>query len=144
MLMPALHPPTASTPALATTPVSEHSTTDAAGGADVLSTKNDPAFAADIFAPDLHAAQHLWLKGCLLLVWAVVSFGACFFARDLQRLAPKWSLAYWVAAQGAVLVFMLIVVVYAYAMDHLEGRKRPDHEALACERVAADGVSSHG
>ena len=35
------------------------------------------------FAPDLHDARHLWLKAVLLLVWLLVSFVACYFARDL-------------------------------------------------------------
>ena len=73
------------------------------------------------FAPDLHDARHLWLKAALLLVWLLVSFVACYFARDLQiAMAGGWQLGYWLAAQGAVLVFIVIVGVYCVAMDHFE------------------------
>lgn len=72
------------------------------------------------FAPDLHDARHLWLKAGLLLVWVLVTFVACFFARDLQMLVAGWPLGYWMAAQGAVLVFMVIVVAYCWAMSRFE------------------------
>ena len=72
------------------------------------------------FAPDLHDARHLWLKAGLLLAWALVTFVACFFARDLQMLVAGWPLGYWMAAQGAVLFFMVIVVAYCVAMSRFE------------------------
>ena len=72
------------------------------------------------FPPDLHDIHHLRLKALLLTVWVVFSFGTSYFARDLQVLLPGWPAAYWMAAQGAVLVFLLIIVVYCLAMDHFE------------------------
>jgi putative solute:sodium symporter small subunit len=56
------------------------------------------------FAPTARY-HHLRLKALLLAVWVVVSFGACYFARDMQAWAD-WPLAYWMAAQGAVLMFL--------------------------------------
>lgn len=72
------------------------------------------------FAPDLHDARHLSLKAVLLLVWVLVSFVACYCARDLQMLVAGWPLGYWIAAQGAVLVFIAIVVAYCWAMSRFE------------------------
>ena len=72
------------------------------------------------FAPDLHDARHLWLKAGLLLVWALVSFVACYFARDLQFMVGHWPLIYWIASQGAVLMFIAIVCVYCVAMSRFE------------------------
>lgn len=66
-----------------------------------------------------HDPRVLALKAGLLVVWAGVSFGACFFARDLQSLAGRWPFAYWMGAQGIVLVFMGIVAAYAWAMRRL-------------------------
>ncbi|WCM89757.1 DUF4212 domain-containing protein [Acidovorax sp. NCPPB 3576] len=80
------------------------------------------------FPPDLHDARHLWLKAGLLLVWAAVSFGACYFARDLQVMVGDWPLGYWIASQGAVLVFIGIVAAYCAAMNHFE---RQDANAAA-------------
>ena len=86
------------------------------------------------FPPDLHDVRHLRLKAGLLLVWALVSFGACFFARDLTAALSHWQLGYWVAAQGTMLVFIAIVVVYAYAMSCFERR---DAVAAAANAAAA-------
>ena len=66
-----------------------------------------------------HDPRVLALKAGLLVVWAGVSFGACFFARDLQVLAGRWPFAYWMGAQGVVLVFIAIVGAYAWAMQRL-------------------------
>lgn len=61
----------------------------------------------------------LALKAGLLAAWAVVSFGSCYFARDLGFSLLQWPFSYWVAAQGAMLAFIAIVVVYAWAMKRL-------------------------
>ena len=83
------------------------------------------------FPPDLHDVRHLWLKAGLLLVWALVSFGATYFARDLQVLVlGGWPLGYWVAAQGAVLVFIVLVAVYGWAMNRFERQDAQRSEAL--------------
>ena len=65
------------------------------------------------------ARRVLGLKAGLLAVWAAVSFGATFFARDLQFSLAEWPFSYWFAAQGALLAFIGIVVFYAWAMRHL-------------------------
>ena len=72
--------------------------------------------------PELHDTHHLWLKAVLLAVWVVSSFGVVFFARDLQAWAEHGQLGYWMAAQGAVLMFMAIALVYCVAMDFFERR----------------------
>ena len=66
----------------------------------------------------------LALKAGLLAAWAAVSFGAIFFARDLQFSLAHWPFSYWFAAQGALLAFIAIVVFYAWAM----GRLAPEDE----------------
>jgi len=70
-------------------------------------------------AQEKHDPRVLALKAGLLLVWAVASFGVCFFARDLQFLVGPWPFGFWMAAQGAVLVFIVIIVVYAVVMRRL-------------------------
>ena len=101
------------------------------------------------FPPDLHDVRHLWLKAGLLVVWALVSFVATYFARDLQFLvAGGWPLGYWIAAQGAVLVFIALVVVYGWAMNRFE---RQDAERLAAnaqlpdaDKSSSEGALPHG
>jgi len=66
-------------------------------------------------------ARRNWrLHAVLLALWFVFSFGIAFFARDLSGLFPSWPLAYWLAAQGAVLVFIGIVVVFAVLANRRE------------------------
>ena len=85
-----------------------------------LKKTHEPELAGP-FPPDLHDVRHLWLKGGLLLLWVLVSFVATFFARDLQLLvAGGWPLGSWIAAQGAVLMFIAIVVAYCWAMNRFE------------------------
>lgn len=87
------------------------------------------------FPPDLHDVRHLWLKGGLLLAWVLVSFGAMYFARDLESLVVgAWPVGYWVAAQGGVLVFIAIVVIYCWAMNRFE---RQDAQRAAAAAQAA-------
>jgi putative solute:sodium symporter small subunit len=66
--------------------------------------------------PDARVAA---LKLGLLAVWAAVGFGGSYFARDLDFTVAGWPFAYWFGAQGALLAFIAIVVVYAWAMDRL-------------------------
>lgn len=80
------------------------------------------------FIPDTHDTRHLQLKAALLLAWAVFSFGVCFFARDLEFTVAGWPVNYWMAGQGCVLVFMAIVVAYAWAMNRFA---RQDAERAA-------------
>ncbi|HEY4083506.1 MAG TPA: DUF4212 domain-containing protein [Burkholderiaceae bacterium] len=61
------------------------------------------------------------LTGALLLVWLFVAFGLIYEARALNALSFfGWPLGFWVAAQGALLVFLAIVAAYAWAMGRIE------------------------
>ena len=53
------------------------------------------------------------LHAVLLSLWFAASFGVVFFARDLDAVVAGWPVGFWFAAQGSVLVFIGIVVVYA-------------------------------
>lgn len=60
------------------------------------------------------------LTGVLLLLWWLVSFGLTYFARELDLEFLGWPLSFWMAAQGCLLVFGLIIAGYAWAMDRLD------------------------
>ena len=70
-------------------------------------------------AQERHDPRVLALKAALLAVWAAASFGICFFARDLQFRIGHWPFDFWMAAQGAVLVFIAVIAGYAALMKHL-------------------------
>jgi cation/acetate symporter len=82
----------------------------------------------------MEATRRQWpVHAGLLLTWFVASFGVVFFARDLQNLLPGWPLAFWYAAQGALLVFIAIVVYFARSANRREGPD-PDFDLLAFRR----------
>ncbi|MBB3196254.1 hypothetical protein CDN98_21155 [Roseateles terrae] len=56
----------------------------------------------------------------LLLVWGGVTFGVAWFARDLSFDFFGWPFSFWVGAQGALLVYCLIVWLYARTMNRHE------------------------
>ena len=65
----------------------------------------------------------LRVSGALLLVWLLVSVLVPWFARDLHGLqAFGFPLGYWLASQGALLMFLLIIVAYVVVMDRLDAR----------------------
>jgi putative solute:sodium symporter small subunit len=69
------------------------------------------------------------LKLGLLAVWAAVTFGAAYFARALDFVVFGWPFGYWFAAQGAILTFIAILVVYAWAMNRLAPEDAVPHGA---------------
>jgi putative solute:sodium symporter small subunit len=70
-------------------------------------------------AQEQHDPRVLSLKAGLLAVWAVASFGFCYFARDLQFKVGPWPFSFWMATHGTVLVFIAIIAVYATVMKRL-------------------------
>ena len=60
------------------------------------------------------------LTAGLLLAWGVVGFGVSWFARDLDADFFGWPFSFWVAAQGGIVVFVLINAVHARRMAALD------------------------
>ena len=56
----------------------------------------------------------------LLLIWFAVTFGVSYFARALQFSFFGWPFSFWMAAQGALLVYCLIIGFYAWYMNRLD------------------------
>ncbi|MES2152131.1 MAG: sodium/substrate symporter small subunit [Pseudomonadota bacterium] len=82
-------------------------------------------------APDqvkaLHAARQAhWrrtrrLSALLLLAWFGTTFCTVFFARELSGLALfGWPLSFYLAAQGAQLVYLAILGAYALTMGRID------------------------
>lgn len=69
------------------------------------------------------------LTAVLLLLWFVVSFVVTYWARDLDFVFLGWPFSFWMAAQGALLVYGLIIGCYAWVMNRLDrahGVQEPD------------------
>ncbi len=74
--------------------------------------------------PPFHARRYwrrnLQLTGLLLLVWFGVTFGVAFFARELSFRFFGWPFSFWVAGQGALIVYVLLIALYAHCMNRLD------------------------
>lgn len=75
------------------------------------------------------AAKRYWrenvkLLGLLLAVWFVVSFGAgILFADALNAIhIGGFPLGFWFAQQGSIIVFVILIFVYAARMKQIEKR----------------------
>ncbi len=77
----------------------------------------------------------LWL----LALWFGVTWVVSWFARDLDIVLAGWPLSFWAAAEGALVVYVLIVAAYGWSMDRLDAACR---EASRCRSVEAGGGSS--
>lgn len=71
------------------------------------------------------AARRRWrasqrITAALLLVWLAVSFGVTYFARELSGIVLGWPFSFWIAAQGASIVYLLLVCLYARWMARLD------------------------
>lgn len=59
----------------------------------------------------------------LLALWLSTSFGAVWFARDLENWSLfGWPLSFYMAAQGASLVYLAIIGAYAWLMRRADQR----------------------
>jgi len=66
----------------------------------------------------------------LLAAWLLINLAVPWFARDLNGLRGfGFPFGFWLAAEGALLLYLLIIVVYVIAMDRLERRYRDERDA---------------
>jgi putative solute:sodium symporter small subunit len=75
-----------------------------------------------------HWRGNLFVTALLLLVWLTVTFGVSYFARELSFSFFGWPFSFWVGAQGALAVYLLIVGFYAWYMNRLDVRHGADEE----------------
>jgi putative solute:sodium symporter small subunit len=71
----------------------------------------------------------LRMTGLLLAVWVLVTFVAGWFARELSFSFFGWPFSFYMAAQGSLLVYLVIICFYARYMNRLDrefGVEEPD------------------
>lgn len=76
-------------------------------------------------SPTTPSQRHHWRKSLrltawLLAVWSVVTFGVAFYARELNFPFFGWPFSFWVGAQGALVVYVVLIGVYARLMARLD------------------------
>ena len=67
----------------------------------------------------------------LLAVWAVVGLGCgVLFADSLNEVeVGGFKLGFWFAQQGSIIVFVLLILIYALGMNRLDRRHRDEAES---------------
>ena len=98
---------------------------------------DDPARGAGPPPPERHPTpeSHLGLRelraahwrrtramtAILLALWSLTTFCSVFFARELARLELfGWPLSFYMAAQGAALIYLALIAFYAWRMRRLD------------------------
>jgi len=67
---------------------------------------------------------NLRLLTVLLIIWFVVSYGfGILLVEPLNAISlGGYKLGFWFAQQGSIYVFLVLIFVYAFAMNHLDKR----------------------
>lgn len=64
--------------------------------------------------------KNLHITALLLMVWFFVTFVVSFFARDLNFTFFGWPFSFWMASQGALIIYVVIIWFYAHYMNKLD------------------------
>ena len=69
--------------------------------------------------------RHYWQKNLritavLMAIWFVVTFVIGYWARDLNFSFFGWPFSFWVGAQGALIVYVILIAYYAHTMNKLD------------------------
>jgi putative solute:sodium symporter small subunit len=64
--------------------------------------------------------KNLRITAVLLAIWFVVTYVVGFFARDLSFTFFGWPFSFWVASQGSLVVYVIIIWFYARYMNKLD------------------------
>jgi putative solute:sodium symporter small subunit len=64
--------------------------------------------------------QNLRITAVLVVIWFVVTYVVSYSARDLNFSFFGWPFSFWMAAQGALVVYCAIIWFYARYMERLD------------------------
>jgi putative solute:sodium symporter small subunit len=66
-------------------------------------------------------SKNLTITAVLLAIWFVVTFVMSYFARDLNQINFfGWPLAFYMGAQGSLIIYVVIIWYYARYMNNLD------------------------
>jgi putative solute:sodium symporter small subunit len=71
---------------------------------------------------EAHFRANLRLVFQLLIVWALVSYGAAIMVKWLNQftILTGFPFGYYMGAQGSLIVFVILIFVYAYRMAKID------------------------
>ena len=62
----------------------------------------------------------LRITAILLAIWFVITFVVSYYARELSFNFFGWPFSFWMGAQGALVIYILIIGFYAWYMGKLD------------------------
>jgi len=65
-------------------------------------------------------SKNLRITAILLVVWFLVTFVLSWYARDLSFNFFGWPFAFYMGAQGSLIIYVLIIWFYASYMNKLD------------------------
>jgi len=65
-------------------------------------------------------SKNLRITGILLFIWFVVTFVVGYLARELSFNFFGWPFAFWMGAQGSLIIYVIIIWYYARYMNNLD------------------------
>ncbi|WP_204104087.1 MULTISPECIES: DUF4212 domain-containing protein [Spirulina sp. CCY15215] len=71
----------------------------------------------------------------LLIVWAISSIGASIlFVKVLNHIRiGNLPFGFWMAQQGTIFIFVILIFIYAFQMDKLDRKYRVDRDTSSTE-----------
>ena len=102
---------------------------DAPRPGEVPGTPHSPAVRA---ALKRYWRQNLLIMAALLVVWAVASLVCSILLADWlnQFRLGGFPLGFWFAQQGSIIIFLLLILVYALVLNSLDHKHHRDLEKL--------------
>lgn len=64
--------------------------------------------------------KNLTITGILLAIWFIATFVMGYYARDLNFDFFGWPFSFYMAAQGSLIIYVLIIWFYASYMNKLD------------------------
>jgi putative solute:sodium symporter small subunit len=64
--------------------------------------------------------RNLKITGILLVIWFVATFVMAYFARDLSFNFFGWPFSFYMAAQGSLAIYVVVIWFYARYMNNLD------------------------
>jgi putative solute:sodium symporter small subunit len=64
--------------------------------------------------------KNVRITAVLMVIWALVTYGIGFYARELTFNFFGWPFSFWVGAQGALVIYVAMIGFYAWYMNKLD------------------------
>ncbi|MCC5835657.1 MAG: DUF4212 domain-containing protein [Opitutales bacterium] len=101
-----------------------------------------PPASADVDPHVLYWRKNLRLMIGLLIIWAIAGLGCgvlwADFLNEWSLFDTGYPLGFWFAQQGSILIFVLLILIYAVAMNRLDRRLKQSVAERKRRKAEAD------